>query len=261
MGLLMSNEGSKFEIKNYFAADSFWGPRRETPAALAARFVDLLDRLKAVDPVFDGWLWTDKNDQTVAFEEIKRELPTEIAAKISRDDDGDPDPIYGYRFYVYNSIEDQPRGLSISVHGGCWSNSDLISNNVWISTEEYIDPDPAIITFPIFKGAVLAMAETFDPVWSMAYPRDLANLWDWRDPTYYRLGWITYVGPRLAQLITPPPSANVEHRPDGGLLMAATDETFSVSNPAHLAAARDILAAVAPLKALPWQPDAEPEDA
>ena len=259
MGLLMSNEGSKFEIKNYFEADSFWGPRRETPAALAARFVDLLDRLKAVDPVFDGWLWTDKNDQTVAFEEIKRELPTEIAAKISRDDDGDPDPIYGYRFYVYNSIEDQPRGLSISVHGGCWSDSDLITNDVRISTDWYVDPDPAIITFPIFKGAVLATAETFDAMWGTAYSHDLMELG--RRPSYYRLAWISYVGPRFAHLITPPASAIVERRPNGGLLMAATDEPFSVSNPAHVAAARDILAAVAPLAALPWPPDAEPAHA
>ena len=256
----MSSQNSKLRIRNYFATQTFWGPRRETPAALAARFLNLLDRLKAVDPVFDGWLWTDQDDETVAFEAIKDDLPAAIDAKITRGDDGDPEPIYGYRFYVYNSIEYQPRGLSIEVHGGCWSDSDLITNDVGISTAWYADPDPAITTFPIFKGAVLAAAETFDAIWSTAYSDDLANLWDWRDPTYYRLGWISYVGPRFAHLITPPSSAIVERRPDGGLLMAATDEVFSVSNPAHLAAARDILAAVAPLAALPWPPDAEPGD-
>jgi hypothetical protein len=255
----MSSQSSKLRIRNYFAADAIWGPRRETPAALAARFINLLDRLKAVDPVFDGWLWTDQDDQTVAFEEIKRDLPAAIDAKISRDDDGDPEPIYGYRFYVYNSIEWEPRGLSISVHGGCWSDSDLITNNVWISTAEYADPDPAIITFPIFKAAVLAAAETFDAIWSTAYSKDLMMLG--LGPSYYRLGWISYVGPRFAHLITPPSSAIVERRPNGGLLMAATDEPFSVSNPAHVAAARDILAAVAPLAALPWPPDVEPADA
>ncbi|MEJ0091955.1 MAG: hypothetical protein WDN46_00480 [Methylocella sp.] len=58
--------------------------------------------------------------------------------------------------------------------------------------------------------------------------------------------------------IAPPASAIVE-RPRGALLMAATEETFSIDNPAHLAAAGDILAALAPFEAPPWPPDAMPE--
>jgi len=257
----MSGQNSNLRIRNFFATQAFWGPRRETPAALAARLINMLDRLKAVDPVFDGWLWTDEDDRTIAFEEIKRDLPAAIDAKITRDDDGDPEPIDGYRFYVYNSVKEASRELTVNVHAGCWSDSDLISNDVRVSTDWYVDPDPAIITFPIFKGAVLATAETFDAMWSTAYSDDLMKLWDGRDPIHYRLGWISYVGPRFAHLITPPPSAIVERRPNGGLLMAATDEPFSVSNPAHLAAARDMLAAVAPLRALPWPPGAEPAGA
>jgi hypothetical protein len=56
----------------------------------------------------------------------------------------------------------------------------------------------------------------------------------------------------------PPKTAIVEYRPNGGLLMAATDETFITANPRHLAVAHDIEAAIAPLNALPWPPDAEP---
>ena len=69
---------------------------------------------------------------------------------------------------------------------------------------------------------------------------------------------MSYVAPRFAPLITPPPSAIVERTAQGGLLMAATAETFRVDNPAHLAAARDILNALAPFEALPWPPDAQP---
>jgi Immunity protein 52 len=64
-----------------------------------------------------------------------------------------------------------------------------------------------------------------------------------------------YRGGYPAPLITPPAAAIVERQPDGGLLMAATDEPFDTSNPAHLAVANDILAAVAPLNALPWPPE------
>jgi hypothetical protein len=41
--------------------------------------------------------------------------------------------------------------------------------------------------------------------------------------------------------------------------MAATNETFITANPQHLAVARDIEAALAPVNALPWPLDAAPD--
>jgi len=31
-----------------------WGPRQETPEALAARWLKLIGRLRAIDPIFDA---------------------------------------------------------------------------------------------------------------------------------------------------------------------------------------------------------------
>ncbi len=80
----------------------------------------------------------------------------------------------------------------------------------------------------------------------------------WDASRNLRLAWMSYVSPRFAPLIAPP-SAIVERTAQGGLLMAATEETFRVDNPAHLAAAGDILKALAPFEALPWPPDGKPE--
>ena len=53
----------------------------------------------------------------------------------------------------------------------------------------------------------------------------------------------------------------VERRPNGGLLMAATDATFDVDNPAHMAVARDIERAGAPLSGTPpWELGASRHD-
>jgi hypothetical protein len=41
--------------------------------------------------------------------------------------------------------------------------------------------------------------------------------------------------------------------------MIATKDRFDVGNELHLAAARRIEAALAPVNALPWPPDATPE--
>jgi hypothetical protein len=51
-------------------------------------------------------------------------------------------------------------------------------------------------------------------------------------------------------LITPPKTAIVEYQPNDALFMSAAAETLIIANPAHLAVARDIEAAIAPLNAL-----------
>jgi hypothetical protein len=59
-------------------------------------------------------------------------------------------------------------------------------------------------------------------------------------------------------MVSPPPSAITEYTLEGGIVMAATENRFEVSNPDHVAAACDIGDALAPVAALPWPPDAEP---
>lgn len=60
---------------------------------------------------------------------------------------------------------------------------------------------------------------------------------------------------RLAPRVTPPASAIVEHRPNGGLFLAATDEIFETANPKHLAVSRAIEAALRPLNELAFPID------
>ena len=126
-----------------------------------------------------------------------------------------------------------------------------------LATEGLESVDPAILTFEIHRAATLALAESFDAERAYAFPSALADHWKPQhgaDPAF-PLAWISYVAPRATHLVTQPPTAIVERRPDGGLLMAATDETFDVGNPAHLAVARDIEAAVASLHCRPWLPE------
>jgi hypothetical protein len=238
----------------------FWGPRRETPEALACRFNRLIDRLALIDSAFSNWFWFGGKKPPVSFASIRNQLAAQIAMAVIRGDDGEPEPISGYRFGLLNSLEDTPRLLDLSVHAGSWYISQSIySNTIDLGTDWPLPPDPAIVTYRIFKPALLALAETFETAFCAAFPNDLMKFWLLEQK--FRPGWINYVAPRFAPLVTPPRSAIVEYRPDGGLLMSATDETFVTSNPQHLAVARDIETALAPLNALPWPPDAERDQA
>ncbi|MHB8884619.1 MAG: Imm52 family immunity protein [Methylovirgula sp.] len=237
-----------------YAMVGFWGARRETPEALALRFGRLIDRLALINPVLSTWIWIDENRKPIPFARIRGQLAEKIAASVVRGDDGEPEPIFGYSFGTLNVLGDTPRLFDLSIRAGSWIVTDSFHPNMAsLTTDYYAAPDPAIVTYKIFKQALLAIAEFFEVTFCAAFSDDLMDLWP--KGQKFRFGWINYVSPRFAPLVTPPKSALVDYRQNGGLLMAATEETFLISNPQHLAVARDIQAALAPLNALSWPLD------
>lgn len=234
---------------------AFWGPRKEEPAEITARFLACVDRLKAVHPAFDNWT-LNVNRRPKKLASLRNDLANAVAANVARADDGYPTPIYGYHIGAGNNIgKAGPRSLSISVQAGAWDNLGFC-NSASIRTGYGVVPDPSIIAYTVFKPALLALVESFDATYCSAYPSQLLNLCD--TSRNIRPAWMTYLSPRFAPLIAPPPSAIFERTARGGLLISATEDTFSIDNPAHLAAGNDILAALAPFEALPWPPDAAP---
>lgn len=234
---------------------AYWGPRRETPQSIAKRFLTLIDRLAPIDPVFGNWICA-VDGEPVPLEDVQGDMTNVVESGVSRSDDGDPTPVYGYSVIAVNNTEPTPFSIGVSVHAGRWASGPGYINRGEIESSDRIDLDPTLVTFAIFRAALLALAESFEVTWCSAYPKDLTALWRNK---HFRLAWMSYISPRFAPLITPPKTAIVEYRPNGGLFMAATDETFVTANPAHLAVARDIEAAIAPLNALPWPLDPEPE--
>lgn len=237
---------------------SCWGPRQETPQAIATRFLTLIDRLAPIDPVFGNWVYP-LDPEPIRLDLIRNEMAQVVARHVSRADDGEPTPIDGYTTCVVNTDHRQPRCLDIYIQAGAYGSfyRPYYFNHASIRTCRGITPDPTILTFQIFRPALLALAEAFEAIWCCAYPNDVK--FSMKNGPFSRLGWMNYVAPRFAPLITPPQSAIVEYRPNGGLLMSATNETFVTANLQHLAVAREIEASLAPLNALPWPPDAEPE--
>lgn len=236
---------------------AIWEPRAETPEALARRFLCLTDRLKKIDPVFAEWyVWTSETT------EVPLDLqPDVLAEKIARTADldvhGMPVPKLGYRYTVINAKTDGPpsRDFALRMRAGASWRSPMYHNSVELGTLSGIAPDPRIVAYFIVKQAVIALAECFDAAWCSAYSSEIAHLWQNKRGPRFELAWISYVASRFAQSVRPPQMAIAERQPDGSLLMAATTETFDVTNPAHLAVARDIEAAVAPLRAMLWPPN------
>ena len=85
-------------------------------------------------------------------------------------------------------------------------------------------PEPTIIAYPAFKAALLALVESFDATYCSAYPVKILNFAD--KTRHLRIGWMSYVAPRFASLITPPPFAVAQRTAHSGISMSATQDTF-----------------------------------
>ncbi len=151
-----------------------------------------------------------------------------------------------------------PRCLSLSGHAGNSLAPIRYGNSINLETvSHHIQPtDAAIVTYDLFRSAMLAIIEAWDVTWCAAYPTDIMDFWpDVGRGHRFRLAWMTYVSPRFVRLIRPLRGIESQTMAGGGLLMVATRERFDVANPDHMAVARAIDTAIAPLNALPWPPD------
>jgi hypothetical protein len=226
-----------------------WEARRETPEAIATRCLRTFDSLTRVDPIFA--LWTCGVTGPVDLEAVRDRYAEEVKAGVSRDDWREPEPESGYWCGGYTRGLPPSRTFTLQVCAGASINT-AFPNDVMLETSYFTNPtpDPDVVTHRVFRAAMLAIVDAWEPVKAGAYSQRLVELN--KGGGWFRRPWIQYLCPWLARQITPPTSALVEHLPDGGLLMSATTETFAVDNPMHMSAAGEIAAAMAPLDQLPW---------
>jgi hypothetical protein len=216
-----------------------WGPRAETPEALADRFVTMIDSFQSIDPLLTSWMVERKT-----YEWVRANGAKYMKSKVSKDDFGEIWEMDGYSFFAYTKGQPNPLSFDVRLHIGSSCPGQFV-NEVEFGTDIEGIPAPEAITYEIFRRALLDLVKAWVPDLCFAYPHELIHAVG--STKYLRPHWMLYVAPQTAPLVTPPQSAINERLDDGGLLMTATNETFKVDNPDHMAIARDIGAAVAHL--------------
>ena len=108
-----------------------------------------------------------------------------------------------------------------------------------------VAPDPAIVKYPLFRAALLAINAIWQQPWAcvQAFRLDYDKA-----PLYpgaalfpyslYHIPWIAYLGPSLRDGIVSSPDIKTESTLDGGILMVAAEDRLDPSNPEHLQRAR-----------------------
>jgi hypothetical protein len=241
-----------------------WGGRPEMPAGLATRFLETIDTLQPLHPLLAQWTWGDYQelDETEGLGgkypliEIRTDMTHAVARNLCTNDDGPPDPEDGYGLLAIAENAARPDShLSFSGSAGRPPEGGGFSMFPWMNSIDLTlgpDPDPSLTTYALWRQALLIVAETWEASWAEAWPADMSNHWSNRT---FHAAWMCYLSPRLARHVMPPSGVIVEQRPNGGLFMAATDETFRLDDPQHMAQARMIEATLVPLDRLPFPID------
>jgi hypothetical protein len=223
-----------------------WQPRIETPGTILLRFRKLISLLQHVHPLTRKWYHVSYEGACYDIDELGDRLVDTIIGRVAKGDFGEPEPWMGYYLVAYNfpDVATRPEGLWLDGRVGSRSQGTL-----GITTDDDVRHDSSTISYDVFKGMLLAIAEAFEPDWVYAAPTDLYADLDMsrygRPPML--AGWMIALSPPIARLVQPPAGIISERLADGTLFMAATDETFVTSNPKHRAGAQAIHAVVDPL--------------
>jgi hypothetical protein len=239
-----------------FPVKATWTGGGLTSADIGRRILEMLQQLGPLDPAMSNWLLLNRpKSKWVTLSEATPIMTALVERNVWRDDfSGRPDPDLGYGVVAKGSRVPSEFGASDSINismdiGSKWSNrlefevGDLLKS-----------PDLSLVTYPIYKGALEALAAVWPCPW--AYARAFTTTdddvleWDGVSPLEdlisqapeprppFETAWIAYLSAPLAGGLTPPPEIASERTPGGGLILSAVRERLDPANPEHMRRAR-----------------------
>jgi hypothetical protein len=230
------------ELQFKYSIRSALPPHVESPAVLGAKFLNTLDALSHVDPtIFTNWEIMDFSAKKLLPLTAVRPRIAAIIGKNAKRDDSGSDPEAGYHLVASTSGVPASRGMSIRITTG-----GIDKGEIMLETGDYkVLPDPMIVTYPVFRSALLAINAIWPAPWACAYAFRLdyyevplfsgAPLFPY---TRFHIPWLAYLSAPLAAGLELPPEIPTERTADGGLLTIATEERLDPTNPEHLRRAR-----------------------
>jgi hypothetical protein len=227
------------ELAFWYYIRSDLPPDAQSPASLGSKFLETLDALGRIDStVFPNWEVMDfRARDSLPLAAARPRIAAMIENNVKRDDFRRPQPERGYTAGAFISNVMKSRGISLRIHSG-----GNVRGNTWLETGDWdVLPDPAIVTYPVYKAALLAINAIWPGHWACAQAYRLGYdkvplipgvpLFPY---SRFHMPWLAYLSAPLAAGIELPPEIMTERTPDGGLLTIATEERLEPTNPDHL---------------------------
>jgi hypothetical protein len=220
---------------------------------LGAKFLATLDALTELDAnIFPDWEVGDLPAMKGYPLAIARSRIAEIIGhNVQCDEYGHPQPEDGYSAAAHTTIAARSHRMRLWIGMG--------DNTLWLKTGDWkVFPDPAVVTFPLFKAALLVIHSIWPSPWACAQafrsntvevPSPTGRGYTLErgpmipaEPTFprsiFHIPWIAYLAAPLASGVELPPEIQTERTSDGGLLMIATEERLDPDLPEHARRAR-----------------------
>jgi hypothetical protein len=244
----------------YFVRGHWAGSADEKPAVTGAKFLRTIDALSAIDPLFTDWqftgTWQIPEEHRSSFIPLavgRDRIVDIVESGVYIDDFNKPCPEYGHSVHATAGARG-PRRVAFT--------ASTKRQNFDLSFGEYnLASDLSIVTYPVFKAAVLAISAAWDAQWAyaQAFRNDVVKVpIDFGpgvpafridsaiqvplDPSFpksiFHVPWVAYLSAELAAGVTLAREVVTERTPDGGLLMSATTDRLDPTNPEHVRCAR-----------------------
>lgn len=224
-----------------------------SPGWLASKFLTTLDALTEIDAsIFPDWEVIDlpaMKEYPLAV--VRSRIAEIIGHNIIRDEYGHTRPEKGYSAAAHTTIATISHRMRLWIGMG--------DNTLWLKTGDWkVSTGPAIVTFGLFKAALLAIHAIWLSPWACVQAFRANTIWVPigkggghrlvegpmipAEPTFprsiFHIPWVAYLSAPLASGVELPPEIQTERTPDGGLLMIATEERLDPDLPEHARHAR-----------------------
>jgi hypothetical protein len=244
----------------YSVRGSWLGPADEKPAVTGAKFLQTLDALSGIDPLFTGWQFTGRwqlpeehSSEFVPLAAGRERVAEIVESGVYIDDFNKPCPEYGHLVMAVAGARG-PRRLAFAASTG--------DQSFKLSFGEHgMATDVSIVIYPLFKAALLAINAVWHAQWAcaQAFRTDYVSVpMDFGsgipafkidglpkvplDPTFpksiFHVPWIVYLSAACAAGLTLGRDIVTERTPDGGVLLSAITERLDPTNPEHVRRAR-----------------------
>lgn len=238
-----------------------WYDRREDARACALRTARMLDHLEKGHPALAHWYRLhEPGDPCLPLRSSKPgidELTRLFEAGISRRDDGPLGDNSGERHIgsghhlCCHNDRDDPKYVWCGIWAGDWRAIDRLDgqNSVSLDFRFRQRGNEDLLTVPALLPALRAIVLAWEPdciELGEHMFREHLEAREGRRLEGLRGGWINYLSEPLFAQITPPPAARIERVPGFGRFLIATDQPFTMTNPAHRRAGEAIHDALVP---------------
>ena len=192
-----------FNANRYYMA-ARWYRRPESAAAIADRWARYVDKLSASSPLLANWVVYRKR-KGLPFATARRDLVGFLQGSRLPDDDGQVYAADGFAISAYTCGQEQKfeqRGFVARYYGLGDTNDFMFTTGMgqW--------PDLSLVTYPLFRSAMLAAIACWEPLYCIVQTKTLQPFKAPR--SWYNLAWMTYVHPSLVHRVAPPDIPVVE---------------------------------------------------